>query len=151
MRPNHSRALSIAVSSGKIGFVFFSGHELRDWGLSSVASRSPEAAEAKVRQWIKTYCPHLIVTEKLSSHTRKSGRTIANVQAVEAAAIASDAQHIAVEHIQRYANKYLEMNELVQKHPVLAPWLPTKRKLWESEDRRASIWEALALVEQAEL
>ena len=146
-----SNTLSIAVASGRIGYVYLTDGEVRDWGISTVASRSPNTAKSKTDFLIQTYRPSLIITEKLSAHTRKSGRTIANVQAVEEAAQASDAQHIAVEHIQQHANKYLEMNALAEKHPVLAPWLPTKRKLWESEDRRSTIWEALALVEQADL
>lgn len=141
--------LSIAVASGRIGYVYLSDGEVRDWGVSNVAAKSTETAKSKTDFLIENYQPSLIITEKLSAHTRKSGRTIANVQAVEEAAIASGAQHIAVEHIQLHANKYLEMDALAEKHPVLASWLPAKRKLWESEDRRASIWEALALVEQA--
>ncbi len=147
----HPNTLSIAVASGRIGYVYLSDGEVRDWGISNVAAKSSEAAKSKTDFLIENYRPDLIVTEKLSPHTRKSGQTIGNVQAVQEAAIASDAQHIAVEHIQHHANKYLEMNELAQRHPVLASWLPAKRKLWESEDRRASIWEALALVEQADL
>lgn len=148
VKPN---TLSIAVASGRIGHVYLVDGEVRDWGVSVAASKSPSAARAKTEALLDIYRPDLVVTEKLSDHTRKSGRTIANVQAVEEAVQRADAEHIAVERIQRYLNKYLEMNALAELHPILASWVPTKRKLWESEDRRASIWEALAFVEQADL
>lgn len=148
---NQPNTLSIAVASGRIGYVYLTDGEVRDWGISTVATKSTNAAKSKTVFLIETYRPSLIVTEKLSAHSRKSGRTIANVHAVEEVAQGADAQHIAVERIQHHANKYLEMNALAEKHPVLASWLPAKRKLWESEDRRATIWEALALVEQADI
>ena len=144
-------ALSIAVASGRIGYVYLSDGEVRDWGLSAIAARSPAAAQVKVASLLRRYRPSLIVTEKLSLHTRKSGRTISNIEAVEEAVQSADAQHIAVEHVQHHANKYLEMDALAEKYPVLLPWKPKPRRLWESEDRRTTIWEALALVDQADL
>jgi len=147
-KPN---TLSIAVASGRIGYVYLTDGEVRDWGVSNTAARSSEAAHKKTKFLIETYRPDLILTEKLSVHTRKSGRTISNIQALEEVAIASKAQHVTVEHVQHHANKYMEMDALAKRYPVLAPWLPAKRRLWESEDRRTSIWQALALVEQADL
>ncbi len=148
MKPN---TLSIAVASGRIGYVYLADGEVRDWGISVVAARSPEAAQAKTNFLIRNYRPDLIVTEKLSPHSRKSGRTIQNVRIIEDVARSADAQHIAVEHIQHYANKYLEMEALAERYPVLKPWQPRPRKLWESEDRKTVIWEALALVDQVEI
>lgn len=146
MRPN---TLGVAVSSGRIGYVYMTDGEVRDWGVSVVASRSVEKAQEKITKLFALYHPQLIVTEKLSPHSRKSGRTIDLIHTVADLSDQSNAHHISVERIQTYANKYLEIEELARKHPVLANWKPPKRKLWESEDRRTSIWEALALVEAA--
>lgn len=129
---NQPNTLSIAVASGRIGYLYLTDGEVRDWGISTVAAKSTGAAKSKTDFLIETYRPSLIVTEKLSAHIRKSGRTIANLHAVEETAQGADAQHIAVERVQYHANKYIEMNALAEKHPVLASWLPAKRKLWES-------------------
>ncbi len=148
MAPN---TLAIAVASGRIGYVYLTDGEVRDWGISAVATRSPEAAKAKVEHLIRTYRPNLLVPEKLSPHTRKSGRTIRNIRIIEQAARDADSHHVAIEHIQHHANKYREMDALAKKYPVLAGWRPKPRQLWESEDRKTTVWEALALVDQADL
>lgn len=148
MKPN---TLAIAVASGRIGYVYLTDGELRDWGISVVASRSPDAAKEKAEQLFRIYQPQLIVTEELTLHTRKSGRTIQNIQIIAEAAQKADAHHITVERVQHYANKYIEMKELAKKYSVLENWMPSKRKLWESEDRRATIWEALALQTHAKV
>jgi hypothetical protein len=148
MAAKASSVLGIAVSSGKIGYVYFSGGELVDWGLSSIAARSPQAAQAKVRHWFETYMPDLIVTERLSPHTRKSGRTINNIHIIAKAAQLSDAHHIEVERIQTHSNKYVEAKALSETYTNIAPWTPQARKPWQSEPKTAVIFEALALVDQ---
>ena len=150
MTSKHASTLSIAVSSGKIGYVYFADGELADWGLSSVAARSPEAAKAKVRHWIETYHPRLILTELLSLHTRKSGRTINNIRIIADAAQKSNAHHIEVERVQAHANKYQEADALCHNYPVIENWKPLPRKPWESEPKTAVIFEALALADQVE-
>ena len=150
MTPKHANTLAIAVSSGKIGYVFLTDGELRDWGLSSVAARSPEAAKAKVSHWIETYRPRLIVTEKLTLHTRKSGRTIRNINVVSDTAQKSDAHHVEFERLQNHDNKYQEADDLCRKYPVIENWKPRPRKPWESEPKTAVIFEALSLADQIE-
>jgi hypothetical protein len=148
MKPN---TLAIAVASGRIGYVYLTDGEARDWGVSLVASRSPERAEAKVAELLSIYRPQLIITEKLSVHSRKSGRTIKVIEAVSRVAQADSAHHVEIEHIQQHPNKYVEMDALARRHPALEHWKPAKRKLWESEDRRTTIWHALALADQADV
>ena len=147
MKDKALNVLSVAVASGKIGYVFTSDGEVRDWGLSLVASRSPEAGQAKVNEWIEFYGPQLVITEKLSPHTRKSGRTIRNIEAVADAAQNADCHHIEVEHIQHHQNKYMEIEYLARKYPVLENWKVPPRKVWESEAKQTVIWEALAFVD----
>lgn len=98
-------ALSIAMGTGKIGYVFVVDGELMDWGLSLSAAKSQGKAAAKVAEWIKLYAPSVIVTERLTRHMRKSGQTLLNIEAIEKLAQDSDIHHVDVERVQLYANK----------------------------------------------
>ncbi len=151
MKLRNVSSLTIAVSSGKIGYVYLCEGELFDWGLSSIAARSPEAAKAKVGSWIQTYNPDLIVTEKLTLQTRKSGRTISNLRIIAKLSDTSKAHHVEVEKIQTYPNKFKEADELCRRYPVIEGWKPHARKPWESEAKNTVIFEALALVDQLQI
>ena len=65
--------LAVAASSGKIGFVFFRGPELADWGLSAKASQSTDEAFEKVSRWLRMYKPELLLTEHLDDGSRARG------------------------------------------------------------------------------
>ena len=73
------------------------------------------------------------------------------MQVVEDTAAKSDVHWIDVERVQHHDNKYAEMDDLAEKYPVLAPWKVAKRKPWQGEHRHTIIWEALALVDHANI
>lgn len=146
MKSKHAKSMAIAVASNKIGYVFMMDGEVKDWGLSSTAAKSPEAAVAKVKYWLDFYQPNLLVTEKLSPHTRKSGRTICNVNIIADLADKSDCHHIQVERVQIYPSKYDEIDALATRYPALKSWKPERRKPWQSEATNTIIFEALALL-----
>ena len=146
MKRSQTKSMAIAVASNKIGYVFMMDGEVKDWGLSSTAAKSPEAAVAKVKYWLDFYQPNLIVTEKLSPHTRKSGRTICNVNIIADMADKYDEHHIQVERVQTYPSKYDEIDDLAVRFSVLESWKPERRKPWQSEAKNTIIFEALALL-----
>ncbi len=139
-------ALSVAVGTGKIGYVFIVDGELMDWGLSQIAAKSKAQAAAKVREWVDFYAPSIIVTERLTLHTRKSGQTLLNIEAIEKLAQDSGIHHVDIERIQPFANKYEEIQALTKRYPQIANWAPKKRRLWESEHPNTVLFEALSFV-----
>lgn len=143
-------ALSIAVGTGKIGYVFLVDGELMDWGLSLNAAKSQDMAAAKVAEWIKFYAPSIIITERLTLHMRKSGQTIRNIEAIEKLAQDSGIHHVDAERVQRCANKYEEIQALTERYPQIANWAPRKRRLWESEHPNTVLFEALSLAGEVE-
>lgn len=143
-------ALSIAVGTGKIGYVFVVDGELMDWGLSLSAAKSQGKAAAKVAEWIKLYAPSVIVTERLTRHMRKSEQTLLNIEAIEKLAQDSDIHHLDVERVQLYANKQEEIQALTDRYPQIANWAPRKRRLWESEHPNTVLFEALSLTEEVQ-
>jgi len=150
MLPKPYTALAIAVGSGKIGYVFIIDGELSDWGLTQKHSKSPEKAVAKVKEWIDYYAPNIVITEKLTFQTRKSGRTVTNIQAISDLAERASAHHIEVVRVQWFDNKYEEIGALCERYPLIANLAPKKRRLWESEHPNTVIFEALSLVGEAE-
>ena len=140
--------LAFAVASGRIGYVYLCDGEVRDWGTSSVSARSPEKAQAYVKKIIGTYCAQLIVTERLTLQTRKGRHTRRIIEEIERTVGNLDIHAIDVERVQHHENKYLEIEDLAKRYPVLEPWKVAKRKAWEGEHRNTIIWEALTLVDQ---
>ena len=66
----------------------------------------------------------------------------------EAIAAAAAELDIPVERIirrRRHDNKYAEAAALAEQFPILGPWLPKPRQLWETEPREILYFEALAL------
>ena len=50
---------------------------------------------------------------------------------------------------QAYPNKFFEANDLAERFPELAAWVPKRPKLWEREPRNLVYFEALALAVQS--
>ncbi len=142
------RLLSIAVRSGKIGHVFFSGKKLMDWGLSRCAARSPEQTASHTQKLINRLEPEVLVSEKIGSNNRKSAKTTRNIQAVANVADHNYLLDVQVPRQQAEPNKITEAKELAERFPEIKPWVPRPRKLWETEARYLSIFEALTLALQ---
>ena len=143
LRTEH--VLAIAVATGKVGYVFLIDGVPYDWGLSLVASQSPRAIYDHTLGWIEYYQPELVVTERIGRLSRKGAvsRTLTN--ATLKAAQDSDVAIACVDRVQRYQNKYVEAEVLAERFPELEPWLPSVRRLWDSEPRSTIIFEAVAL------
>lgn len=141
------KTLSVAASSGKVGFVLLINGELKDWGLSIKASKSSELTADKAQAWINFYQPDVVITELITKHSRKSQHNQQVIQAIAETAIDSDAQHVEIERTQDYDNKYVEAQALAEKYPVIANWLPKPRKLWEAEPKNMVLFEAISLAE----
>ncbi|MEP0313230.1 hypothetical protein [Hyphomonas sp.] len=139
------RVLAIAVASGRMGYVFFSGDRLCDWGIARQASKSPKLAEAQARVWIKRLRPDVVVTEKIDNGSRKGDRTKRVIKAVTKAASAPHILDVVVPRIRSFKNKYDEAMALVDRFPELDTWVPRRRRIWEAEPRTTIYFEALAL------
>ena len=138
----------MAASSGKVGFVLLVNGELCDWGLSIKASKSAELATKQLSKWLDRYQPDMVITEKLMDYSRKSPSNQQKIQALAQTANASGARTSQVERIQRYANKYEEIEALAERYPQIANWAPKGRKVWEAEPRNTVLFEALSLIEE---
>lgn len=146
MALSEGTVLSIAVASGKIGYVFLIDGELCNWGVVTKASRSTTSAVTKLKSWLDYFEPDLVVMERLTPQTRKSGQTIKNIKAMQEQLQKRTVKLKLVERLHDYANKYDEASALAERFPKAKAWLVPPRKLWEAEHRHTLIWEALGSV-----
>lgn len=140
------RVLSIAVASGKVGYALFVGQRLTDWGTSRIAGLSPTVATRVMRTWLTNFQPGLIITEDLREGSRKGARSKAKTAAFAASARSDEELlDVSIERIQAFPNKYDEAEALALEFPELEPYLPKRRRLWDTESPRTIVFEAFAL------
>jgi hypothetical protein len=148
MTRDETRQLSLAASSRKIGYAFFIGRDLVDWGIARRPSRSVDGAHAQTLRWVDFYVPTRLFIEGIDGGSRKGHHTIALIGAFAAAGRERGVAVIAVPRRAHHKNKYIEAEALARGHPHLAPWVPKMRKYWTREPMQMGIFEAVALVEQ---
>lgn len=137
--------MGFAVGTGKVGFAYLVDGELMDWRLSIRASRSFDAAFKQALSWITYYRPELVVLEQIEADSRKGTHSQSLILAIESAANNANIDHVSMVRPSSGPNKYVDAAALAQEFPQIAPWLPHKRRLWETEPRNIIYFEALAL------
>ena len=137
--------LGIAAGTGRIGYALLEGDQLAAWELSRKASRSAQEASQVTRQWLELLKPEVVVTELLSACTRKRGRTLALIPAIEQTANEMKILTASVERRQRYKNKYEEARALARRFADLKDHVPKPPSIWLPEPRNTIVFEALAL------
>jgi hypothetical protein len=142
------RVLAIAAATGRIGYVFFVGGELRDWKLSKKAAKNSELARAYADSWIETLHPHVVVTEDIQKHSSKGHKTRDLITAISDTAAEKDLLDVKVPRSSAFANKYEEAEALGEQFPEIAAWVPKKPPIWETEPHNTVYFEALALALQ---
>lgn len=142
------KVMSVAVSSGKMGMVLFMNKQLVTLKVSAKASRTTEQASQQMQKWIDKFNPDCIVTEQLDGDSRKHGRTPELIQAISKTITKHPILHIEVKREQTFNNKYEEAEILSERYLQLKPYLTKKHKIWQSEDRRMILFEAVANAEQ---
>lgn len=141
------RVLAISVASGRVGHVLMIGAEIANLGMSRKASAGPVEAQSYAAQQIETLRPHVVITEKVLARSKKGARTRAIIGAITAVADVADVLNVEVVRGQAHANRFEEAQDLVSRYPALRPYLPKRRKPWESEPKALMYFEALSLVE----
>ncbi|MCP4289289.1 MAG: hypothetical protein GY792_33520 [Gammaproteobacteria bacterium] len=142
------KLLAIAVRSGKIGHVFLIDKRLRDWDLSRKASKSPVHAAEYAQQLINKLEPTLLVSERLDPNSRKSAASKQNIRAIAGVGEHNYLLDVSVPRKQAETNKVAEARELAGRFPEIRSWVPRPRRLWETEPRYLTVFEALGLAVQ---
>ena len=144
------KVLAIAVATGRIAYVFMIGGELRDWGMSRKASKSPEHASKQAKSWIDRLKPDVVVTEKTDDRSRKGAKSKQLIEAITQVTASEYLLDVAVTRIKLFKDKYIEAKALTEQFPELEAWVPKKPRIWEPEPRNTTYFEALSLALQVQ-
>ncbi len=139
------RILAIAAATGRVGYVYLVGGKLKDWRISRKAARSPVDAAEQAQRWINRLKPEVVVTEKTETAAKKSTKTKEIIHAIARTAAHNYVLDVSVAREHDYANKYEEAAALGKQHPEIAPWVPKKRRFFDTEPRSTVLFEALSL------
>lgn len=141
--------LSIAVNYNRIGFCYLIGKQPMDWQLTFKAATSAGRAEQKLNQWLDLYRPDVVITEAPRSAKRKGDRTKMLLDVVDRVVKRNGARHIVVERKQPYANRYDQIEDLCKRYPQMKAVAPKRRRYFDKEPPYVTIFDALAMAEQA--
>ncbi|MEL7257709.1 MAG: hypothetical protein AAFN80_07675 [Pseudomonadota bacterium] len=142
------RVLSVAVASGRVGYVFLDGSQLLDWAVTTRVSRKPGDLVAFVQELINTLKPDVVVTEKCDAQCKKGKRAKRLIASIAELASHNYVLDVSVPRPRIFPSKYEEAHSMVKRHPELIGYLPArKRRFFEFEPRNMIVFEALVLAE----
>ena len=156
-QPKQSCILAISPSTRGFGFVVLEGPEtLVDWGVKGVKKENKNAQSlAKVKKLIAQYQPKTLVLEDaLAKGSRRAPRirTLTSQIVKAAEKLNVRVKLFPRDHVMKTfladgkGTKHQMAEMLAQRLPEeLERQLPKKRKPWDSEDPRMSIFVAVAL------
>lgn len=143
------RVLAVAVATGRAGFVYLEGMELRDWGVSMKAVKSTKNLVGFLQELINEFKPDVVVTEKCEAGCRKGKRSKSLIRAAAEIASHNEVLDVSVDRPRRFPSKYDEARDLVERHAALEGFLPKrKRRIFDFEPRGMVLFEALAMAER---
>lgn len=151
MTAKRLRVLAITAATGRVGYVFLIGDELKDWHISRKASEDTKEVRIFARKWMSYLAPDILITEVTDRRSRKGQHSKVLIRAVVAVAKKADIKVISLPKIRTHKNKFEAAKTLVEKYPQIKEWLPEQPKIWLPEPRNVTYFEALALVHQAGL
>ncbi len=128
---------------------------LVDWGLAHVSGEKESGAVARFEELLDQYRPDIVILE--DSAAPGSRRRPRVQKLLEKLRDTVRERGIAVHAIPRLAvvecfsspdkraTKFSITQNLAETFPELAPKMPARRKIWQSEDERIATFDALAL------
>lgn len=154
-RDNEIRVLALDLHPRGFGYAIFEGTaRLVDWGTKDIRKDKERATLSKIAQLVRLYRPMVLVVEDCKhAKSRRNGRvrrlTETILKAAQEFAVVGRALPLAAVYRMFARNgagtKYEIASALVRAFPELMVRLPPKRKPWQSEDSRMSIFDAVAL------
>jgi len=154
MRRKQPPIMAIHATSHGFGFVVMSGpFSLVDWGTRDATKDKNATCLVKVTELINRYDPHTVVLEDPSRNPRRSARIqrlytavagLCHGRSIDLAVFSRDDMHRCYATVG--AVSWQDIAEAVGRQlEPLRNRLPARRKAWQSESRRMSIFAAAAI------
>jgi hypothetical protein len=147
---NYERMLALDLHPRSFGFVVFEGQDtILDWGVKSFR-RGANAVKVPMHQKLATllgeFSPHIVILKESKGQPERSSKTVLRLvesRGMPVRLVSGDAvRRVFASHSH---NKHEIATAVAQRFPELQGRLPPKRRPWESEDYRMSIFDAAAL------
>jgi hypothetical protein len=143
------RTLAIDPTTSGFGFVVLEGSErLVDWGLGRLERPDDSLFQKRVEKLLDRVAPQVLVLEDMEDSRRGERATawarLANQSAAKRGIrVEKVGRREVSEHFATSGKTRWEVGLAISRFfPELAPSLPKKRRIWESEDRRMTIFTA---------
>jgi len=149
------RVLAVDPTYRGFGFALFEGpRRLVDWGTKQTFTDRNGVSRQKVKELIRRYKPAVLVVEDCHHARSRRNRRVRSLTEQllviarrygmrgHALPLAAVYEQFSKRDVQR---KYEIACTLAEKFPALASRLPPKKKPWQGEDPRMSIFDAAAL------
>jgi len=155
-RKNHELVLAIDPTPRGFGYAILEGPtNPLDWGVSDIRLQVSKRSLTRIKKLIKYYSPDVLVVEDChgkKSHRSKRVETLieditsyARLNRVKVAQYSRGTINQVFKELAGAKNKHQMAERISEFLPVLARQLPPKRKIWESEDPRMNIFDAVAM------
>ena len=143
------RVLSVAVSSGRVGYVLMEGTQLIDWAVTTTVSGKANDLVAFVQELINQFKPEVVVSEECGPDCKKGRRTKRLIASIAELASHNYVLDVQVPRPRSFKSKYEQAGDVVTRYPDLIGYLPKKkRRFFDFEPRNMIVFEALVLAEE---
>lgn len=152
----HKLALAIDPFTRGFGYALFEGPKTPlDWGVTDIRSEKNQISLERVKKLISFYQPEILILEDCSKSRNRRCRRIRDLIAqIEKFADSRKVpvQKYSFDRVQEVFSflgirtKHRIAETICEWLPELNSRIPPKRKPWMSEDRRMSIFDAVALI-----
>ena len=139
------RLLAVAINSKRMGYVLFSGNQLKDWRAMTKPTRSRAEAAGAMQRLINEYRPDIVVTEFTKARNERTAAVLHLKDALNRTAAQNYVLDVNVERPRDYANKYEEAAAFGVHYPELKPMVPPARGVFDHQPARLILFDAIAL------
>jgi hypothetical protein len=154
MKGKNPPIMAIHPTTRGFGYVVMSGpFSLTDWGTVAATKHKNATCLARLTKLLDRYDPHAVVLEDPTQEKRRSGRINNLCKAVAALCHSRSIDLAAFSRADMFrcyatvgAKHWQDIAEAVaRQHEPLRKLIPSRRKAWQSEARRMSIFAAAAI------
>lgn len=148
---SHQRRLAVTPSTRGFGFAVLEGGKLVDWGVKAVTGDKNPRSLTKVEELLTFYQPTCLVLEDPNSsrhapRIRKLHTQLVRLAGKHPVKVLTRAQVRRAFFAEGHGTNHELAVQLAARFPEeLGSRLPPKRRPWQSEDSRMSIFAAVAL------
>ena len=111
--------LAVAVSTGRVAYVYLTNGVPDKWGMSRTASKTTQKAAQIIQSWIDDLQPDLLISERVETASRKGSRVKDVLEVIEDLFENADGLNMRLTRHQSYQNKYEEAKALANAYPAL--------------------------------